>query len=203
VHESGGWRVWLEGTVIARQNIFLHTTPFRGSIDLVGQATSARAADRLVQLYCQYGAIVFSRCRQMLGDAAAAEDLTQDTFLRVHRHLDDLPEDEGVLPWLYRIATNLCLNAIRDGRARPILVEQPPERPGADRLDDRLADRDLVCRLIARVSPKVGTTAWMFHVDGMGQEEIAEVLGISRRMVAKRLSQFTHRSRKFLRAEGS
>jgi RNA polymerase sigma factor (sigma-70 family) len=159
------------------------------------------AADRLGQLYGTYGPIIYARCRRMLREAAAAEDITQETFLRVHRNLGALPEAEAMLPWLYRIATNLCLNALRDGRARPLLYESPPERAGAS-LDELLTNRDLVTRLIARVPERVRMTAWLFYMDEMQQEEIAEVVGISRRAVAKRLAQFVARSRKFLRAEG-
>jgi RNA polymerase sigma-70 factor (ECF subfamily) len=161
-----------------------------------------KPVDRLVALYAAYGGIVYARCRRILSEPATAEDVTQETFLRVHRHLADIPEDDAVLPWLYRIATNLCLNALRDGRALPMPVEVLPERPG-ENPDELFANRDLVARLALRVPPKVRTTAWFFYVDGMRQEEIAEVLGISRRAVAKRLAQFMRLSRKFLRREGA
>jgi RNA polymerase sigma-70 factor (ECF subfamily) len=189
--------------MLARNSrIFLNVVPLRGSIDAVAEHArrEAKPADRLVALYGQYGAIVYARCRRMLGDAAAAEDVTQDTFLRVLRHPGCIP-DENVLPWLYRIATNLCLNAIRDGRVRAIPMDVLPERSGAS-LDELLANRDLVARLVLRVPPKLQMTAWFFYVDGMRQEEIAEVLGMSRRAVAKRLAQFIAQSRKFLRRDG-
>jgi RNA polymerase sigma-70 factor, ECF subfamily len=166
----------------------------------VTASTDDRTADEVVGLYEKYGPLVYARCRRLLGDAAAAEDLTQDTFLRVHRHMGAIPETAKVLPWLYRISTNLCLNAIRDGRARAIPVRELPDRAGDDDPGELLVTRDLVTRLIARASPKVRVAAWLYHVDGMKQEEIAEVLGISRRAVVKRLSQFGSRSRKFIRA---
>lgn len=179
------------------RRIFLNALPLRASIGAVD-----KRADRLVELYGTYGAVVYARCRRMLRETAAAEDITQETFLRVHRHLGAMPEGDAVLPWLYRIATNLCLNALRDGRARPVLFEVPPERPG-ESLDDLLTHRDLVARLVVRVPEKVQMTAWLFYVDGMRQEEIADVLGVSRRAVAKRLAQFVAMSRKFLRREGA
>lgn len=169
--------------------------------DRARKGVEADPADRVVELYEAHGGVVYARCRHMLREAAAAEDITQETFLRVHRHLGSIPEGDAVLPWLYRIATNLCLNALRDGRARPVLFEVPPERPGAS-LDELLTNRDLVMRLITRVPPKVQMTAWLFYMDGMRQEEIAEVLGISQRSVAKRLAQFLRLSRKFARLEG-
>src|SRR5439155_22989338 len=116
--------------VRARRN-YLNAMPLHGSSVAVKKGTAApSSADRLVELYATYGAVVYARCRQVLGEAAAAEDITQDTFLRVHRHIDALPEADAVLPWLYRIATNLCLNALRDGRVRPVPVAELPDRPG-------------------------------------------------------------------------
>jgi RNA polymerase sigma-70 factor, ECF subfamily len=205
VHSGGGDRVIAEGgAVIARETRFLLQTPPPGAwIGQVLPRGNARtsSADRVLDLYLNYGGVVYGRCRRMLRDATAAEDITQETFLRVHRAERSIPGPEAVLPWLYRIASNLCLNAIRDGRARPQLFEEPPDRAGGC-LEEWLANRNLVARLIARVSPKVQVTAWMFYIDAMGQGEIAEVLGISRRSVAKRLAQFKSRSQQFLRAEG-
>jgi RNA polymerase sigma-70 factor (ECF subfamily) len=174
------------------------------SIDAVerdARAERSGQADRLVELYGSYGAVIYARCRQILGDAAAAEDVTQETFLRVHRHIRALPGPDGVLPWLYRIATNLCLNALRDGRARPLLLGQLPEPASTVGVDELLANRDLVRQLGARVSRKVQVAAWLFYVDGMRQEEIAEMLNVSRRAVAKRLALFKRKSLGFLRKE--
>jgi RNA polymerase sigma-70 factor (ECF subfamily) len=162
---------------------------------------SRGGADRVVDLYGAYGAVVYARCRRILGDAAAAEDVTQETFLRLHRQGEAIPDDDGVLPWLYRIATNLSLNALRDGRTRPLLVESLPEVPAAS-LDELLANRNLARRLITQVPPRLQNAAWLFYVDGMRQEEIAVVLGVSRRTVAGRLAGFLRASRKYLRREG-
>ena len=61
----------------------------------------------------------------MLGDRAAAEDATQEVFLRVHRSLGRIRGVRKAFAWLYRTATNHCLNQIRSGRLRPALVGVP------------------------------------------------------------------------------
>src|SRR5262245_790535 len=158
------------------------------------------ADDSLTVLYRRYGPYIYARCVRLLDDRAAAEDATQETFMRVHRHLQKAPDPNEALGWLYRIATNYCLNEIRNRKLRP-----QADSDGLDGLDivgdsleAVLANRDAVARLIRRSSEKLRAPAWLHYVDGFDQGEVARVLGISRRSVVNRLSEFTENARKFL-----
>jgi RNA polymerase sigma-70 factor (ECF subfamily) len=153
--------------------------------------------DRLVELYRAHGGAVYARCRRILDDPQAAEDATQETFMRVHRHLERAPDAEQALRWIYRIATNYCLNEIRNRKLRPHLLEQIPEPP-PDSTADPFADIDLVRWLVFHVPEKVRTVAWLYFVDGLEQSELAELLGISRRTVVNRIAEFQERGRKLL-----
>src|SRR5262249_2483041 len=84
-------------------------------------------SDRLADLYRAYGPTIYARCRRLLGDDAAAEDATQETFMRVQRHLEKAPDSREALAWIYRIATNYCLNELRDSKVRAKPVEELPE----------------------------------------------------------------------------
>src|SRR5262245_12099271 len=86
-----------------------------------------RSAGRVTELYRSYGGIIYARCRKLLGDDSAAEDAAQETFIRVFRHLDRAPDERAALAWIYRIATNYCLNEIRDRRLRPRPGLQVPD----------------------------------------------------------------------------
>ena len=157
--------------------------------------------DRLAELYRAHGPVIYSRCRAMLRDDAAAEDAVQEVFVRVLRHLEAVPPGREALAFLYRVSTNLCLNALRDRAARPQpaggdLPDLPGERPSGP-----FADRDLVRRLLERAPEKLRAVAWLHHVDGIDQGEVARVLGISRRTVVSRLAEFAARSRKFAQRE--
>lgn len=152
--------------------------------------------DRLTQLYRAYGPVIYARCCRLLQDRASAEDATQETFLRVHRHLDKAPDGREALAWIYRIATNYCLNEIRDRKRRPEPSEDLPE-PAADSLARILADRDLVARIVRRSPEKLRVPAWLYHVDGLDQAEVARVIGASRRTVINRLDEFAEHARKF------
>ena len=153
---------------------------------------------RLVELYRTYGGAIYARCRRILGDHPTAQDATQETFMRVHRHIDRLPDPQHVLRWIYRIATNYCLNEIRGRKLRPAPVEQLPESPPSGTPDDPIADREQVQRLVHLVPEKLRTVAWLYHVDGLEQAEVAEILGISRRTVVNRLGEFQDKARKVL-----
>ena len=116
--------------------------------------------------------------------------------MRVHRHLDKADYREA-LGWIYRIATNYCLNEIRDRKRRPELRDETPETAGED-LNVVLADRDLAERIVVRAPEKLRVVAWLHHVDGLDQAEVARVLEISRRTVVNRLAEFSDNARKFI-----
>jgi RNA polymerase sigma-70 factor (ECF subfamily) len=138
----------------------------------------------------------------MLSSEAAAEDATQETFMRVHRYLQTAGDAREILGRIYRIATNYCLNEIRNEKTHHRLLQIAPQPVGAS-AEDPLADRDLVRRLVMRAPPAVRTAAWLYHVDGMKQEAIADVLGVSRRTVVSRLNQFSETARRFVKRESA
>ncbi len=116
--------------------------------------------------------------------------------MRVHRHLDKADSREA-LAWIYRIATNYCLNEIRNRKRRPEPQEDPPE-PLGEHLEVALAERDLAERIVTRAPEKLRVVAWLHYVDGLDQADVARVLDISRRTVLNRLAEFTDNARKFL-----
>ncbi len=67
-------------------------------------------------------------CYRMLGSLQDAEDLLQETLLAAWRAIDSFAGHSSLRAWLYRIATNRCLNALRDARRRPPPAPEPPFR---------------------------------------------------------------------------
>jgi RNA polymerase sigma-70 factor (ECF subfamily) len=167
-------------------------------------AAAPASDDRVTALYREYGPAIFARCRRLLEDVAAAEDATQETFLRVRKHLERAPDGRQALAWIYRIATNYCLNEIRNRKVRAEPREHLPEQAAEPRsVEDALANEDLARRLIRRAPEKLRVVAWLYHVDGMEQAEIATVLDISRRTVVNRLAEFEDKAKKFVQRTGS
>ncbi len=89
--------------------------------DLVLMQRIARGDQQaLGQLYDRYGRLVFSLARSLVGDEAAAEEITQDAFTRVWTRAGTyLPEQARPLTWLMRIARNRAIDELRSRSSRP------------------------------------------------------------------------------------
>jgi RNA polymerase sigma-70 factor (ECF subfamily) len=111
-------------------------------------ATSTTAGDEAAfgELVQRHRRELHLHCYRMTGSFDEAEDLVQETFLRAWRKRDSFEEGPGFRAWLYRIATNACLDALRSSRRRPSTVqsfaEVPWLQPYPDRLLDELAPSD-------------------------------------------------------------
>lgn len=114
--------------------------------------------------------------------------------MRVLRHLDRAPPADEAIRWIWRIATNYCLNELRNSKHRPTPVAEIPDT-GTVGVDP--GDRDLVVQLIARAPEDQRAIAWLHHVDGLDQGEVARVMDVSRRTVVNKLAAFAANSRKF------
>src|SRR5512142_520829 len=99
---------------------------------------------RLERLLALHGMELARHLRRIVRDDDAAQDLLQDTFFRAYKALAKLPRGANARAWLYRIATNVALNHVRDqararraldAHARERLAEQdaPADEGGAER----------------------------------------------------------------------
>lgn len=162
----------------------------------------------LSQFWKSHRSQVYVQCYKLLRDEAAAEDATQETFLRVQRHFDKMPtKPNEMLAWIYCITKNYCLNEIRNRGRRPELRAELPEvmeidshvsGNGLDHSIEKVSNRQLVKWLIDRMPDKLTSVAWLYHVDEMNQQEVASTLGISRRTVVERLTRFSENSRRLI-----
>jgi len=139
-------------------------------------------------LWTRYSPLVLRRCRQLLHDEDEALDVCQDVFVQLLRRRDDL-EIQFPSSLIYRMATNLCLNRIRDRRHWPDLVEDE-QLARIARLDDptpAFHARSLLGRLFAGHRESTRMIAMLHFVDGLTLEEVAREVGLSVSGVRKRL----------------
>ncbi len=132
--------------------------------------------------------MVFRRCLRLLRNEDDAMDACQDVFVRVLERRDHL-EARYPSSLLYRIATNLCLNRIRD-RGRRGEAGDAPQLDHIAALGDTEATtgaRLLLDRLFGRQPESSRTIAVLHHLDGLTLEQVAEVVGLSVSGVRRRL----------------
>jgi len=109
----------------------------------VAEQTGALSESAFVDRAGQYHRELHVHCYRMLASFDEAEDALQETLLRAWRGRATLQGPKGLRPWLYRIATNVCLDALRDRKRRvsslPSLAEVAWLQPYPDRLLDEAA----------------------------------------------------------------
>jgi RNA polymerase sigma-70 factor (ECF subfamily) len=162
--------------------------------------------NRVTRLYREFGPVAYRRCLRLLCDRSAAQDATQEVFVKLLESMAQLENRETVLPWIYRVATNHCLNLLRDRRhhreeAASEDQNALPARDGASRTD-AFVDWELARTVLARFDGTTQAVAVGIFVDGMNHDEVAGALGISRRTVTRKLERFVEGARRFLGVEG-
>jgi RNA polymerase sigma-70 factor (ECF subfamily) len=154
-----------------------------------------QALDRVTALYRKHRLAILARCRRLLRHDSAAEDATQETFLRVVQHARKAPAGDQALAWMYCIATNYCLNQLRNRKAAPTVpLGELACNTRASSVETAVADRDLARKILASVPGEVSAVALLRHVEGMYDAEVAAVLGVGRRTVVYRLEAFKQKA---------
>lgn len=137
-------------------------------------------------------------CRRLLGSRDAAEDAVQEVFLKLYRRAGRLRPRGRLYTWLYRVATNHCLNRLRRRRIVRFVPLARSVDP-ADELDpaDQRADPEraaaarqswgAVERLVASLPANQRVVLVLARYEGLSYREIAETLGITEGAVESRL----------------
>jgi len=156
----------------------------------------------------RYRTPIYRYILRLVRDPDRADDLTQETFLRVHQRLDALKDIGALDVWLYRIATNLCYDHFREREhRRPMLpalsgddeLTAAAENETALRPDQLLQQSemsDCVLHFLAELPPSQREVLILHDLQGFSGPEIADRLRISLDNVKIRL----HRARTRLRA---
>lgn len=135
---------------------------------------------------------VVGLARRMLGEAAEAEDIAQETMLRLWRMGGQLEVGlGGVRGWLFRVARNLCIDRLRAGQRVRVVDEVPEEIEEPRQLDDlQAADVSVsVERAMMGLPDRQRTALLLFHNDGLTLVEIGQEMGVSSEAVESLLAR--------------
>jgi len=139
--------------------------------------------ESIERLYRSHGHLVLRRARLLLGSEPDAQEALQEVFASLLRAPQDLRDAGSVLGWLYRATTHFCLNQLRNRRTGARLLQDrvlPAAGMAGGPPPDALPE---LRRLLARMPAQAAAAAVYHHLDGMTYDEIAGMLGCSRRQV--------------------
>ena len=126
-------------------------------------------------LYDRHAPAILALAYRLTGNRASAEDVTQDTFLRMIQFIGGLRGDRPLRPWLKRVAANAAIDRLR--RERPTTDLLDLEQFEADDSGDEAAQE--VESLLRRLPPDVRTVVRLYSVEGWTHTELAARFGRS------------------------
>lgn len=164
------------------------------------------------ELLDRYQRPVFSLVYRMVRDREAAEDLAQETFVKVFNHLDGYNSKYKFSSWIFKIATNLTIDTLRKKELRTVSLDGSRHASSDDEIEssritvastdenpeERLEAKELGVEIeeaIGRLRAEYRTAILLRHVEGRPYEEIAEIMEVPLGTV----KTYIHRARSELR----
>ena len=154
-------------------------------------------------LFETYHDRIYRYVLRIVGNPAEAEDLTQDTFLRAHRRRDSIRDPEAVRGWLYRIATHVCLDRLRQRKSHISIDSEEgasraesaaPVLPTILQVHERKETSACVQRCLDYLPDNYRAAILLHEAHSLTAAEIAELLGVTLATVKIRI----HRARRKL-----
>jgi len=144
------------------------------------------AYDQLVKRYQRQ---IYNFAYRMMGNAEDAQDISQETFLRAFQSLHSFRKDASFLTWLFKIASNLCIDLLRSRKSKGTLsldseLEDGREPAAEARTSDpecvamRNATQEVVQHAINTLPARYRAVVILRHLQGMSVDEIAQTLDI-------------------------
>lgn len=166
------------------------------------------------QLVRHYQTLVYRTAFRVLGEAASAEDATQDAFVSAFKHIRGY-RGGSFKAWLLRIVTNACYDQLRVKQRRPtasldaLLIDPDDPAPGVDRAasesPQEFAERqelgDAIQRGLAMLPTDQRVALVLTDIEGFSYDEVAEATGTNLGTVKSRLSRARAALRDFLIAQ--
>ena len=160
---------------------------------------------------------IYNLCRRMVGDQEDAAELTQEAFHNAWRGLPGFQAESAFSTWLYRLASNVCLDFLRREKRRKSLsltvvsldqeeaveLEIPDQRYAPEGELERLEQRQAIRDGLARLSEEHRQVLVLRELSGLSYREIAQLLGVEEGTVKSRIARARGALRKVLVEEGN
>jgi RNA polymerase sigma-70 factor (ECF subfamily) len=146
----------------------------------IARAVASGDSDAFEALVRGNADTVYGHCLRFFGERTAAEDATQEVFLKVLRQAGSYDGRAAFSTWLYRLTRNTCLDMARAAGRRPVAADLSllPDTPGADPIAVR-DDADLIRRAVATLPPAERDAIAAVGLYEMSYAEAAQALGVA------------------------
>jgi RNA polymerase sigma-70 factor (ECF subfamily) len=141
-----------------------------------------------MEIYQRYGPALLRKAERVLRNRDDAMDVVQGVFVDMLQK----GQTQADLPYLYAAVTSRCLNHLRNRTTRARLLErQDPSLWGSPRTrcDEHMIGLDLLTKLVAQLDDSTLQVLIYKYFDDLSQEEIAQILDLSRKTIGKRLDR--------------
>lgn len=148
----------------------------------------------------RYQAKVFSIIFGILRNRNDAEDIAQQVFAKVYFSIRNFDFRSSLLTWIYKITVNECYDYLRKKKVRKLVYESDFSEDDAMRMensdgatdqglpvDDQLSNRDLVIKLLAKISEEDRSLILLKEVQGHSVEELAQMTGMNENTIKVKL----------------
>jgi RNA polymerase sigma factor, sigma-70 family len=164
------------------------------------------------ELIRQYEKKVYTLCFRMCGNSEDAEETAQDAFLALWRGIDRFRQESSLSTWIYRLATNACIDTLRRRKKQSGSVSLDDEELFVDAVDTSPQPQETVEHREARKLLQEGLSALpeeyrkvliLREIEGLSYTEIAESASIELGTVKSRISRGRSLLRNFLSGNGN
>ncbi len=162
------------------------------------QRIQARDEMAFREIVDRYQSKVFSIIYGILRNRNDAEDISQQVFAKIYFSIGKFDFRSSLLTWIYKITVNECYDYLRKKKVRKLVYESDfsdEESTGMERgeadsampADERLAKRDLVLKLLSKISPEDRQLMLLKEVEGHSVEELAGMMGMNENTIKVKL----------------
>ena len=141
-------------------------------------------------LYEEHSKAIYRLSYRLLGNHEEARDLTHDAFLKLHQYLENGSRIDRPKSWIYKVATNLCLDQLRRKKiGREVMGELVSDRLESGRKDEVLQSDEIIIRnSVAKLCERDRILVLLYQ-DDLTYAEIANATGIRKKSIGKILSR--------------
>jgi RNA polymerase sigma factor (sigma-70 family) len=156
-------------------------------VDIMSEQSAAAAAKVNIEFdeaFTLHHRTVFRAARSVVGDAGLAEDVAQETFLKLYKHQDSITDIEMLRPWLIRVAINLARNTIRGNKRANIRDESYVKETGSFEAAsievdyEELEGVSEICRALNKIKEPL-RSCLVLKQQGLSYKEIAASLDLN------------------------